>query len=118
MAAGELSKKDVLEAKGHVDWTKERLCSDRERPEIQVVIVAPEASLHVVARPFAGGLYHVPPEKVLGLAKSIADNVRKLRVAFAGCEFAAAAAEFSAAMQGSGLDIPALRRVLLSSKLK
>lgn len=114
----ELSKKEVLEAKGHKDWTKSRLCSDVKEAEIRVVVVAPDASLHKVATPFAVGLLCSAPEVVLKLAHAIAEGLRKLRITFGGREFAEAAVEFSAGMRNAKLDIPSLRQGLLSQKLK
>jgi len=82
-----------------------------------VVIIAPDAALHNVAVPFAVGLYYSSPEQVLNLARVLAQELRKLRVIFAGREFAEAAVEFSASMRNARLDIPSLRQSLLSQKL-
>jgi hypothetical protein len=116
--SGELSKKDVLEAKGHHDWTQEKMSPEAKDVETKVVVVAPDATLHKIADPFAKGLYYAPPDEVLRLATVLAENVRKLRVSFSGREFSEAGVEFSAAIRNSRLDIPSLRRALLSRKLK
>jgi hypothetical protein len=117
-AAGELSKKDLQEAKGHVDWVKDRLCQDPEAAEIDTIIVAPTAAVHQIALPFAGGLFYLSPEKILQLAQRASEGVRKLRVTFGGREFAEAAVQFSAAMRNHGLDLASIRAALLSDRLK
>jgi hypothetical protein len=117
-ASGELSKKDLLEAKGHHDWTRERFATDPKTVETNVIVVAPDASLHKIAVPFATGLYYAPPADILKLAQGVADYIRKLRVTFSGREFAEAAVEFSAGLRNARLDIPSLRTALLSRKLK
>jgi len=84
--SGEPSKKDLQEAKGHVDWTKDQLATDRDRAEIKVVVVAPEPRLHEVARPFAAGLRYASPENILDVGRGAAEAVRKLRVTYSGKE--------------------------------
>ena len=117
-ACGELSKKDVLEAKGHHDLTQEKLCSGVQNVETKVVVVARDASLHEIADPFAKGLYYASPDEILKWAQGLSEGVRNLRVTFGGRDFAEAATEFSAGIRNSKLDIPALRKALLSRKLK
>lgn len=115
---GELSKKDVLESKGHHDWTRDRFGTGVKNFETQVVIVAPDASLHHVAIPFAAELFWQSPADVLKLAQTVAENLRKLRVMFAGRDFGEAAMEFSAGIRNSRIDIPSMRSMFLSRKLK
>jgi hypothetical protein len=116
--SGELAKKDVTEAKGHIDWVRDRLCQDSEKAEIHVVVVAPTPALHQVALPFAGGLFYLAPESALKLAEKTVECMRKLRVKFGGREFAEAAVEFSAAMRNMGLDLESAKKVLLTENLK
>lgn len=117
-AAGELSKKDLQEAKGHVDWVKDRLSQDPEATEIDTIVVAPTPAVHQIALPFAGGLYYLSPEKILQIAQRASEAVRKLRVTFSGREFAEAAIEFSSAMRNFGLDFTSTRAAILSERLK
>jgi hypothetical protein len=117
-ASGELAKKDVTEAKGHVDWVHDRLCQDPEKADIHVVVVAPTPALHQVALPFAGGLFYLAPDSILKLAERIVESIRKLRVKFSGREFAEAAVEFSAALRNMGLDLESAKKALLTERLK
>jgi hypothetical protein len=89
-----------------------------KKVETNVIVVAPDASLHKIAVPFATGLHYAPPADILKLAQRVADHIRKLRVTFSGREFAEAAVEFSAGLRNAGLDIPSLRTALLSRKLR
>jgi len=116
--SGELAKKDVTEAKGHIDWVRDRLCQNPEKAEIHVVVVAPTPALHQVALPFAGGLFYLAPESVLKVSEKTVECMRKLRVKFGGREFAEAAVEFSAALRNMGLDIESAKKVLLTEHLK
>jgi hypothetical protein len=86
--------------------------------ETKVVVVAPDATLHKIADPFAKGLYYAPPDRVLKLATALAESVRKLRISFSGREFSEAGVEFSAAIRNAKIDVPSLRRALVSTKLK
>jgi hypothetical protein len=116
--SSDLAKKDVTEAKGHIDWVRDRLCQDPEKAEIQVVVVAPTPTLHQVALPFAGGLFYLAPDRISKLAGKTVESMRKLRVQFGGREFAEAAIEFSAAMRNMGLDLESAKKMLLTEHLK
>ncbi|HXP83107.1 MAG TPA: DEAD/DEAH box helicase [Bryobacteraceae bacterium] len=113
-----LSKKDLLEAKGHVDWVKGRLCQNPDTAEIGVVVVAESPKIHPAGEMFGEGLLYAAPEHVLAVATSAIEAIRKLRLAFSGREFAEASTEFSATIKNVHLDLPALRKVMLSERLK
>src|SRR5258706_6273307 len=93
-----LYKKDVMEAKGHADWVRARLCADVPEPNIATVMIAPSPTLDGVALPFAGGLFYLDPVTVLKIAERMAESFRKLRIQFSGRDFAEASTEFSAAV--------------------
>jgi hypothetical protein len=113
-----LSKKDLLEAKGHVDWVHARLCNDSKSADVTVVVVAEVPDIHEIGLPFAGDLFYASPVKVQKLASRAIEAVRRLRLKFAGQEFAESAREFSARMVTLKLDIPSLRKDLLTERLK
>jgi hypothetical protein len=113
-----LSKKDLLEAKGHVDWVKARLCQNPDTAEIDVVVVAESPKIHPVGEMFGEGLLYAAPGQILAAATAAIQSVRKLRLSFAGREFAGASAEFSAEIKNLHFDLPAIRKALLSVKLK
>lgn len=116
--SGTLSKKDLLEAKGHADWIRAHLCQDRALLDVSTVVVAPSPVLHRVAGPFAEGLFYVAPENILRLAEKVADSLRELRIKFSGRDFAEAALALSAEMRSMGLTVEATRVSLASDPLK
>lgn len=116
--SGVLYKKEVLEAKGHSDWIREFFADGGSATEIATIVVAPSPDLHQIALPFAGGLFYVGPDRVLALAKKVADSIRELRIKFSGQDFPEAAAAFSAEMRNMGLDISSIKKALLSDLLK
>jgi DEAD/DEAH box helicase len=117
-ADGKLSKKDVLNAKGHLDWARANVCQDPATAKLAAIIVSPSPELSQIALPFAGDLLYVSPEQVAKLARHTAENVRKLRIKFSGREFPQAALEFSAEVRNAGLDMDGLGKSMLSTHLK
>jgi hypothetical protein len=117
-ADGKLSKKDVQNAKGHLDWARANLCRDAATAKLAAIVVAPSPELSQIALPFAGDLLYVSPEQIVKLATLTAESVRKLRIKFSGREFPEAALEFSAEMRNTGLDLVGLKKALLSTPLK
>jgi hypothetical protein len=115
---GGLSKKDLLEAKGHVDWVKARLSQNPDTAEIDVVVVAQSPKIHPVGEVFGEGLWYADPEHILAAATQAIEAIRKLRLSFAGREFAEATTEFSAEIKNLHLDLPAIRKAILSDRLK
>lgn len=113
----ELSKKEVLNAKGHIDWVRTNL-SDNTDVQIETIIVAPTRSVDQWALPFTEGVFYCEPAEILKLAERVAAGIRKLRVKFAGREYPDAAIKFSAEMRSLGIDKDAVMRVLLSAPLK
>jgi hypothetical protein len=113
----DLSKKEVLNAKGHVDWVKANLSSSTDA-QCETIIVSPTPSVDQCALPFTEGVFYCPPAEVLKLAEQVAAGIRKLRVKFAGREYPEAAIEFSAEMRSLGLSKDEIMKMLLSSPLK
>jgi hypothetical protein len=113
----DLSKKEVQNAKGHVDWVKANLSGSGD-VGCETIIVAPTPSMDQWALPFAEGIYYCPPDQISKLAEQVATGVRKLRVTFAGREYPEAATEFSAEMRSLGLGQEVITAFLLSTPLK
>jgi hypothetical protein len=84
---GIISKGDVLQANGHVDWVKDKLASAGETARIVPVIVCPASNLHDAARPHTAGLYLIHPKEISNLAQTTYDVLSELRTAFAGSDF-------------------------------
>lgn len=114
----ELSKKDLQEAKGHVDWIKEYLSEESAAVEIHTIVVSPTPEVHQTALPFVGGLFYLSPKTILQIARRASAGARKLRVTFSGREFAEAAVEFSSMMRSLRLDLAAMKEAFLENRLK
>ncbi len=108
-----LSKRDVQEAKGHIDWIRLKLAENPTSAEIHSLMIAPSPDLDDVALPFAKGLFYAPPELLSAQASKAVESLRTLRVKFAGREFPEAAKEFSAEIRNAQLDLTSLRKTLL-----
>lgn len=111
-----LSKKEVQNAKGHIDWVKANL-SEEESTDVEAIVVAPSPSLDQWALPFAAGIFYIAPEELLELAARVAQGVRKLRIQFAGQEFPMVAMKFSAEMRSLGSDAESVKKTLLTAPL-
>lgn len=112
----DLSKKEVQNAKGHVDWVKANLSTSNEA-QLESIVVAPTSSMDQWALPFAEGVFYCSPDEISKLAEVVAVGIRKLRVKFAGREYPEAAKEFSADMRSFGLDQGTITKLLLSTPL-
>ena len=115
---GLLFKREVQEAKGHCEWVRSHLCPDDPTPEISAVIVAPSSKPDQFALPFIGGLYYLAPSDISKLAQSAVEGLRKLRLHFAGRDFAEVTTELSSEMRTFRLDLASARKVLLSAFLQ
>lgn len=111
---GELFKKNLQEAKGHLDWVKNKL---GHKGPIEVVMISPTSKLDKIASPFAKDLYYMHPDDLLKIAKSVAEALKKLRLQFAGQDYAVAQVKFSADVKNLKLDLASVRKRILVSKL-
>jgi hypothetical protein len=111
---GALYKKELQEAKGHIDWVKNKL---GHMTPIEVVVVSPTAKLDDVAVPFAEGLFYLHPDEVLVWANAVAESLRKLRLGFVGHEYAIANIKFSSAIKDLKLDLLSIQQRVLVHKL-
>lgn len=112
-----LSKWDVQEAKGHIDWIKARLAQNSATADVLSLMISPTPVVDDVAMPFAQGLLYASPTQVLAVAKAVVERLPMIRVKFAGREFPEAAIEFSAELRSAGLDLTSLRKKLFSKVL-
>lgn len=84
---GLLSKKNILQAKGHPDWVHSK------RPEVigcenRPFMVSPSAGLYEDAKPHIFGLYYISPIALQEYAKEVAKIITSLRSEFAGKDYA------------------------------
>jgi hypothetical protein len=117
-ADGVLSKDDVLQAKGHVNWVKARLVSDAAAARVVPVIASPTSTLHDAATPHTEGLFWIHPEEVTKLAQTIAEVLSEARTAYAGKEFAQARGELSARLKLSNVHLDGVIELLTKKPLQ
>ena len=117
-AEGVLSKDDLLQAKGHVDWVKAKLVSDAETARVVPVIVSPTSALHDAARPHTEGLFWIHPEQVARLAQATAEVLSEARTAFSGKDFGQVRGELSARLKLSNLHLDGVIELLTKNPLQ
>lgn len=113
----DLSKKEVQNARGHIDWVRAQLSSSKDA-KVETIVVAPTPSMDQWALPFAEGVFYCAPDEILKLAELIAEGIRKLRVKFAGREYPEAAIEFSHEMRSLGFGQQMITKLLLATLLR
>ena len=99
-----LSKKDVLEAKGHVNWVRFFETQGKASVDIMAVIVAPTSKVQSVAEPHKESLYFLDVQTALSWAKDVHTALTQLRTKYSGQEFAAAREQFARDLEHLGLD--------------
>lgn len=82
---GEIGKKDVQQAQGHVAWIEEN-CSPLEDATIIPVLVTPRTSLAASAKPHADGLYVTSVDAMRELGRVAVDAAKKVRNAIAAMD--------------------------------
>ena len=117
-ADGALSKDDVLQAKGHVDWVKAKLVSDAEAARVVPVIVSPTSTLHNAARPHTDGLFWIHPDQVTKLARATAEVLSEARTAYSGKDFGRVKGELSAKLKLSNLHLDGVIELLMKNPLQ
>lgn len=79
---GPLSKGDLLEARGHVDWVKAQIAEDPKTARVVPLVVSPTTEVHEVGAPYTGDLFHLSPDEILTRARVVARVVSDLRIRF------------------------------------
>lgn len=117
-ADGVLSKDDVLQCKGHVDWVRDKLAADRQSARILPVIVSPVSNLHEAARPHVDGLFWIHHNEVGELARITAELLGELRTEFSGSDFGQVKDAFCAKLKLSNLHLDGLIEFLTKTALQ
>jgi hypothetical protein len=112
-----LSKKELQEAKGHVDWIRSRMADGSNALGITPVLVAPDSAVHEIGEPFAGGLYYVAPAEILGFARQIAEHLGQLRLKYSGRDYSSAQKELSADIRAAKMDMGGVMNLLTKTPL-
>lgn len=112
----QISKKDLLQTKGHLEWVK------HHRPGLQgvpsaAIIIAAMADVANDAKPFRDGVHHLTTDDVKGLAERVAAALSQIRAKFSGRDLGECQAEFVAELSASKLDLDSTKLALLSKPL-
>lgn len=81
-----ISKKDIQQAKGHLDWLREKR-EDCKDISIVSVLVSPIKTIHKAGIPHAKDLSYISTDEVLEMAKEISSNIKNIRTEFSGKEY-------------------------------
>jgi hypothetical protein len=114
---GSISKDDVLQAKGHIDWVRSKIDKSQLTREVFPVIVSPTSSLHEVARPHAENVYYRSTDQIQEFGSSVAAAITALRTNYSGADFSERSNEFSIEIANFNLDPETIRAFLLASPL-
>jgi hypothetical protein len=115
---GALSKKDLLEAAGHVNWVRAHLAESPATDTIVPIVVSPEPRVLDVGMPHVAGLYHLKPEVIMDLAQAVASWLPDMRVKYAGSDFTSVAAAFSAEVTASNGGVDQIANLLKHAPLE
>jgi hypothetical protein len=110
------AKRDLLEAKGHLDWLKATV-SISAQAALYSVIIGPTAKTHAVAEPHRESLHFVSNSALLSKAKAAEKAVQKLRVMFTGRDYPRAKDEFQVEMEAQRLQLSETATFLTSTTL-
>jgi hypothetical protein len=99
-----ISKADVLEAKGHVDWVRFFETQGKADVDILAALVAPEQKVNPFALPFKGSVYYLSTTELAQWATRAMLALLELRAHYCGQEFSSARPRFDADLQRVGLD--------------
>ncbi|WP_123102156.1 DEAD/DEAH box helicase [Acidithiobacillus sulfuriphilus] len=113
-AGTQLSKRYVLQAKGHPAWVQ------AERPELsevpmQALIVAAGNEVDESAKPHIKGLNFISTAEILKYGQSAAAELKKLRTQFVGKDFGVARDQLKAEIQQAKLDCGSIENLLGTS---
>jgi len=106
-----LSKKYVLQAKGHVEWLR------AERPDISILptvplIVSADKVVDEFAKPHIKGLKYVSITEIQKYGADVAKEISKIRTQFAGKDYGAAHEKLKVALRLAKMDQDSVRELL------
>lgn len=113
-AGTQLSKKYVLQAKGHPAWVQ------AERPELsdvpmQPLIVSAGDEVDELAKPHINGLNFISTAEILKYGQDVADEIKKLRTQFVGKDFGVVRDQLKAEIGQAKLDCDSIEKLLGTS---
>lgn len=102
-----IAKKDLLQAKGHVEWVKFFETQGKKNIRIIAVIAAPVDKVHPSAEPHCENVYFLGTQGIADWARNVRTALLEVRAKFAGRDFAAAKDEFGQDIVRLSLDLHA-----------
>ena len=112
-----LTKKNLLETKGHVDWVLERVVENSLSASIDPILVSPHSNVHSVGDTFRKRIFYIHPDKILEFSRDVAKHLLELRVKFGGRDYPAAAKELSVEIRAANMDVPKIISMLKETPL-
>lgn len=107
-----IAKRDMLEARGHVDWVRYSETSNSSEVEIIACIVAPDKKIHPIASPYRGSLSFISNDEMASWAADAIASAMELRTKYAGHDYASECQQFSLDAERAKLDLASTRRRL------
>ena len=114
---GQLSKKDLQEARGHVDWVRARVADDGKTATVDPIVVSPDSTVHEIGEPFKGGLYYLAPPEICVFAQKVSEQIWQLRLKYAGRDYSSAQKELSVDIRAMRLDVKSTVAFLKAASL-
>jgi hypothetical protein len=112
-----LSKRDLLEARGHVDWVKFFEAQGKRNVRIIAALVSSTDKVQAVARPHRDTLYLLKTDQVAQWGKSAQVAMLELRAKYVGQEFAAARKSFAQDLSKLNVDFGSTISVIKETPL-
>lgn len=100
-----ISKKDLLQAKGHVEWVKFFETQGKKNVQVLATLVAPIDKLQPAAEPHCENVYFLGTKTIGIWAERVRTSLLELRAKFSGYDFAAAREVFTKDLSRLALDI-------------
>lgn len=105
-----ISKTDVQQAAGHVDWAVAKLELKGVEHAITPLIVAPEKKMSALAEPFTEGLKFLDTDRLRSFAEEVFARLGSLRNKYHGSDFANVVSAFDADVSESVLSLDKIRQ--------
>ncbi|HUW38201.1 MAG TPA: DEAD/DEAH box helicase [Rhodocyclaceae bacterium] len=112
-----IAKKDLLQAKGHVEWVKFFESQGKRNVQIIAVIIAPIDKVQPSAEPHCEEVYFLGTQAIADWASRVRAALLELRAKFAGQDFAAARVEFVQDTMRLSLALQATLALIKSSRM-
>jgi len=112
-----IAKKELLQAKGHVEWVKFFETQGRKNVQIIAIITAPTNKLQTSAEPHSEDIYFLGTQKIAEWVNQVSTGILELRAKFAGQDFAAARVELLQDTRRLSLDLSSTLAFLKSTRM-